>query len=98
MNVNSDTNLPEGDDQKLSLSYKTTLFEHAPLAAPEDDSDDLAEYATVKDVYGLDGVIGSAPDPNMFGFGQDPANKGGKLRHRRDKGQSIKKSLESSPI
>lgn len=92
MNVNSDNNLQEGDNNKFPIRNQATLFEYAPLAAPEDDSDDLAEYAQVKDVYGLDGVVGStAPDPTIFNFPQDVlANKSNsKSRHRRDKGQSI---------
>lgn len=92
MNVNSDNNMQEGDNKKFPIRNQATLFEYAPLAAPEDDSDDLAEYAQVKDVYGLDGVVGStAPDPTMFNFPQDVlANKSNsKSRHRRDKGQSI---------
>lgn len=92
MNVNSDNNMQEGDKKQFGITNQATLFEYAPLAAPEDDSDDLAEYAQVKDVYGLDGVVGStAPDPTMFNFPQDAtANKSNtKSRHRRDKGQSI---------
>lgn len=92
MNVNSDNNMPEGD-KKISKKQKSTfLKQHAPLAVPEDDSDDLAEYAQVKDVYGLDGVVGStAPDSAMFQFSHDgSSNKSvGKSRHRRDKGQSM---------
>lgn len=89
MNVNSDNNMQEGD-KKLGISSKASLFHHAPLAAPEDDSDDLAEYAQVKDVYGLDGVVGSiGPDPNLFNYPHDMTpNKSSKSRHRRDKGQS----------
>lgn len=89
MNVNSDSNMQEGD-KKLGISSKASLFEHAPLAAPEDDSDDLAEYAQVKDVYGLDGVVGSTgPDPNLFNYPHDMApNRFNKPRHRREKGQS----------
>lgn len=89
MNVSSDNNMPEGDNKKLGVLNKRSLFEHAPLAAPEDDSDDLA-YAQVKDVYGLDGVVGSAPDPNMFNYTHDSStSKSSKLRHRREKsGQS----------
>lgn len=96
MNVNSDNNMPEGDNKrKFKLnSKKITLYDNAPLAAPEDDSDDLAEYAQVKDVYGLDGVIGStAPDSAIFNFSHDGSSStnksNSKLRHRRDKGQSI---------
>lgn len=97
MNVNSDNNMQEGDkNKKIVKTNQATLFEYAPLAAPEDDSDDLAEYAQVKDVYGLDGVVGStAPDPTMFNFPQDgTANKSNtKSRHRRDKGQSTAISI-----
>lgn len=91
MNVSSDNNMPEGDNRKFSsVLNKRSLFEHAPLAAPEDDSDDLAEYAQVKDVYGLDGVVGSVPDPNMFNYPNDTStSKSSKMRHRREKsGQS----------
>lgn len=91
MNVSSDNNMPEGDNTKFSsVANKRSLFEHAPLAAPEDDSDDLAEYAQVKDVYGLDGVVGSVPDPNMFNYSHDTStSKSTKMRHRREKsGQS----------
>lgn len=96
MNVNSDNNMQEGDNKKFGINNKATLFEHAPLAAPEDDSDDLAEYAQVKDVYGLDGVVGSTvPDSSMFNFPHDNAsnksNNSKTTRHRRDKGQSINK-------
>lgn len=103
MNVSSDNNMPEGDNKKLGVLNKRSLFEHAPLAAPEDDSDDLAEYAQVKDVYGLDGVVGSAPDPNMFNYTHDTStSKSSKLRHRREKsGQSkfhINKYKRSSTL
>lgn len=99
MNVNSDNNMQEGDkktNKKISKkipSKKSTLYKHAPLAAPEDDSDDLAEYAQVKDVYGLDGVVGSQqPDPTIFNFSHDGSSStsksNSKMRHRRDKGTS----------
>lgn len=89
MNVSSDNNMQEGDNKNFGVLNKRSLFDHAPLAAPEDDSDDLAEYAQVKDVYGLDGVVGSAPDPNLFNFPHDTStSKSSKLRHRREKGQS----------
>lgn len=100
MNVNSDTNLQEGDNtNKKNLkkipSKKSTLLKHAPLAAPEDDSDDLAEYAQVKDVYGLDGVVGThqqTNDPQLFSFMHDGSSStsksNSKMRHRRDKGPS----------
>lgn len=106
MNVNSDNNLQEGDNTNQKHSKKTTTSKssttlynnkHAPLAAPEDDSDDLAEYAQVKDVYGLDGVVGSGhaqhpSDPTLFSFmydGSSPTSKSNsKMRHRRDKGPS----------
>lgn len=54
MTVNSDTNLPEGDDKHFRVHKKkgSMFYDHAPLAAPEDDSDDLAEYAQIKDPYG----------------------------------------------
>lgn len=81
--------MQEGDNKNFGVLNKRSLFDHAPLAAPEDDSDDLAEYAQVKDVYGLDGVVGTAPDPNLFNFPHDTAtSKSSKLRHRREKGQS----------
>lgn len=105
MNVNSDNNMQEGDKSKPTKSKK--LFKNstkkstsksktknsAPLAAPEDDSDDLAEYAQVKDVYGLDGVVGSTgPDPAIFNFTHDgnssTSKSNSKTRHRRDKGPS----------
>ncbi|XP_055846391.1 rho GTPase-activating protein 190 isoform X8 [Episyrphus balteatus] len=53
MNVSSDTNLAEGDNKNvLNLNNKSSIFDHAPLAAPEDDSDEMAEYAQIKNVYG----------------------------------------------
>lgn len=104
MNVNSDNNMQEGDKNKnkkskiLKNSTKKTPSKSktktsAPLAAPEDDSDDLAEYAQVKDVYGLDGVVGSTgPDPTIFNFTHDgtssTSKSNSKTRHRRDKGPS----------
>lgn len=103
MNVNSDNNMQEGDktkNKKISKNStkkstsKSKTKNSAPLAAPEDDSDDLAEYAQVKDVYGLDGVVGSTgPDPTIFNFthhdGTSSTSKSNsKTRHRRDKGPS----------
>lgn len=102
MNVNSDNNMQEGDNNNkkniIKKSTKKSTFKSklnaAPLAAPEDDSDDLAEYAQVKDVYGLDGVVGSSgPDPAIFNFAHDGSSStsksNSKTRHRRDKGPSI---------
>lgn len=89
MNVSSDNNMQEGDNKKLGVLNKRSLFDHAPLAAPEDDSDDLAEYAQVKDVYGLDGVVGSTPDSNMFNYPHDTStSKSSKLRHRASREKS----------
>lgn len=104
MNVNSDNNMQEGDKNKTKKSklfknstkktpIKSKTKTSAPLAAPEDDSDDLAEYAQVKDVYGLDGVVGSTgPDPTIFNFTHDgtssTSKSNSKTRHRRDKGPS----------
>lgn len=83
MNVNSDHN-PEGEDKKFRVYNKAFKFENAPLAAPEDDSDDLAEYAQVKDEYGNDLV-----EQNMYTFPHDGTPNKSKIRHRRDnKGQS----------
>lgn len=83
MNVNSDHN-PEGEDKKFRVYNKAFKFENAPLAAPEDDSDDLAEYAQVKDEYGNDMV-----EQNMYTFPHDGTPNKSKIRHRRDnKGQS----------
>lgn len=103
MNVNSDTNAAEGDETKtLGVCNKSTIFDHAPLAAPEDDSDDCGEYAQVKDVYGgsggggggIGGVSGIGDDLNndqMYSFPPNDStpNKSGKVRHRREKGQSM---------
>lgn len=83
MNVSSDHN-PEGEDKKFRVNNKAFKFENAPLAAPEDDSDDLAEYAQVKDEYGNDMV-----EQNMYTFPHDGTPNKSKIRHRRDnKGQS----------
>lgn len=83
MNVNSDHN-PEGEDKKFRVYNKAFKFENAPLAAPEDDSDELAEYAQVKDEYGNDMV-----EQNMYTFPHDGTPNKSKIRHRRDnKGQS----------
>lgn len=83
MNVNSDHN-PEGEDKKFRVYNKGFKFDNAPLAAPEDDSDDLAEYAQVKDEYGNDLV-----EQNMYTFPHDGTPNKSKIRHRRDnKGQS----------
>jgi len=86
MNVNSDNgsdNLPsKGEDDKLR--NKSSIFDHAPLAAPEDDSDDQVEagYAQVKDGYGED--VGNE---QMYTFPHDTTPNKSKLRHRREKGQ-----------
>lgn len=63
-----------------------------------DDSDDLAEYAQVKEVYPqhqqqmLDGTAG-ANDPQgiMYPYPHDATtpNKANKLRHRRDANKSM---------
>lgn len=82
MNVTGEN--PEGEDDKnLGVCNKSAIFDHAPLAAPEDDSDDLAEYAQVN--------LGASD----FSFPHDTApgklqlGTSTKLRHRRDnKGQS----------
>ncbi|XP_055303708.1 rho GTPase-activating protein 190 isoform X10 [Sitodiplosis mosellana] len=111
MNVNSDNNMQEGDKSrnkklfrnstKKSTSKSKTSKTSAPLAAPEDDSDDLAEYAQVKDVYGLDGVVGSTgPDPTIFNFTHDgtssTSKSNSKTRHRRDKGPKYSESDSES--
>lgn len=106
MNVNSDNNMQEGDTScssnnrklsknsstKKSNTSKSKTKHSAPLAAPEDDSDDLAEYAQVKDVYGLDGVVGSTTGSTFFshdGTSTSTTSKSNsKTRHRRDKGPS----------
>lgn len=71
MNVNSDTNMPEGEhDKKFHVTNKSSIFDHAPLAAPEDDSDDV-EYAQVKDVYGHEyagGSVGVVGADQMYTF------------------------------
>lgn len=86
MNVNSDNNMPEGDEKKFGVSNKASIFDHAPLAAPEDDSDDV-EYAQVKDVYGHE--FGGAGGDQMYTFPHDSTPNKTKPRHRRDnKGQS----------
>lgn len=106
MNVNSDNNMQEGDTScssknkklsknsstKKSNTSKSKTKHSAPLAAPEDDSDDLAEYAQVKDVYGLDGVVGPTTGSTFFshdGTSTSTTSKSNsKTRHRRDKGPS----------
>lgn len=102
MNVNSDNNMQEGDKcsssknkilskncpTKKSNTSKSKTKHSAPLAAPEDDSDDLAEYAQVKDVYGLDGVVGSTFNFSHDGTSTSTSKSNSKTRHRRDKGQS----------
>lgn len=93
MNVNSDTNLAEGDNNKKHLGInnssntcnKATIFDHnAPLAAFEDDSDDMVEYAQVKDVYGDEG---NNVD-QMYTLPHDMTPSKSKTRHRREKEQS----------
>ena len=104
MNVNSDTNMPEGEgDKNLCSNNKATsmFFDNAPLAAPEDDSDDLAEYAQVKEVYGTDGVL--LNEQNMYTFPHDAstpnksstttATNNNKLRHRRDNNKSLQSNI-----
>lgn len=89
MNVNSD-NMPEGDEKNFGLNNKASMFfDNAPLAAPEDDSDDLAEYAQVKEVYGNDGGVGGV---GTFGHDGSTPNKA-KLRHRRDNNKSLQSNL-----
>lgn len=99
MNVNSD-NMPEGDEKmKIRVNNKGSKFyDHAPLAAPEDDSDDLAEYAQVKEVYGNDGVggVGGAGGPNednMYTFPHDTTPNKSKIRHRRDNNKSLQSNI-----
>lgn len=106
MNVNSD-NMPEGDDKHFRVHNKGSMFyDHAPLAAPEDDSDDLAEYAQVKDPFG-DGNVGigggsgisasgGCPnDPNMYPFPPHDTtpNKSKQIRHRRDNNKSLQSNV-----
>lgn len=101
MNVNSD-NMPEGDQKKLGVNNKGSMFyDHAPLAAPEDDSDDLAEYAQVKDVYGNEGVGsggvgiggGGPNEQNMYTFPHDTTPNKSKIRHRRDNNKSLQSNI-----
>lgn len=87
MNVNSDTNLAEGDNKKvIDISNKSSIFDHAPLAAPEDDSDELAEYAQIKEVYSGGGDQGN--NDQMYPMPHDLTPSKSKSRHRRDKEQS----------
>ncbi|XP_037027323.1 rho GTPase-activating protein 190 isoform X6 [Bradysia coprophila] len=59
---------------------------------PEDDSDDLAEYAQVKDEYGNDLV-----EQNMYTFPHDGTPNKSKIRHRRDnKGQKYSETDSES--
>uniref|UniRef100_A0A7G3AVT8 Putative rho gtpase-activating protein 5 n=1 Tax=Lutzomyia longipalpis TaxID=7200 RepID=A0A7G3AVT8_LUTLO len=87
MNVNSDG----GIDGRICNSThaknpKGSIFDHAPLAAPEDDSDNLAEagYSQVKEVY-QGGDTGSIDDQQMFNYTLDSTPNKSKLRHRREK-------------
>ena len=101
MNVNSDTNLAEGDKSKykiqsaLGYNNKTKIFDHAPLAAPEDDSDEMAEYAQIKDVYGDEGnndqIATSYPT-----MPHDLIPSKSKPRHRRDNKEQSKSFFSSS--
>ncbi|XP_055914651.1 rho GTPase-activating protein 190 isoform X15 [Eupeodes corollae] len=68
MNVSSDTNLAEGDNKNvLNLNNKSSIFDHAPLAAPEDDSDEMAEYAQIKNAYGDEEYSESDSDSSSSG-------------------------------
>ncbi|XP_059615371.1 rho GTPase-activating protein 190 isoform X3 [Phlebotomus argentipes] len=89
MNVNSDGGI---DGRKCGwereLKARGSIFDHAPLAAPEEDSDDLAEagYSQVKEVYPVGGG-GSVDDQQMYNYALDTTPNKSKLRHRREKEQ-----------
>ncbi|XP_055914648.1 rho GTPase-activating protein 190 isoform X12 [Eupeodes corollae] len=93
MNVSSDTNLAEGDNKNvLNLNNKSSIFDHAPLAAPEDDSDEMAEYAQIKNAYGDEGN-----NDQIYNLPYDlTPSKSSKSRHRRDKEQKYSESDSDS--
>ncbi|XP_055713098.1 rho GTPase-activating protein 190 isoform X4 [Phlebotomus papatasi] len=98
MNVNSDGG---NDGRKVGRERekkpKGSIFDHAPLAAPEDDSDELAEagYSQVKEVY-PGGGSGSVDDQQLYNYALDTTPNKSKLRHRREKEQQNTDSESSS--
>lgn len=72
-------------------SNKSTneFYDHAPLAAPEDDSDDNlddeAHYSQINENNFA--IINQTSNNQLFTFSNDTTTNKSKLRHRRDKGQ-----------
>lgn len=74
-------------------SNKSTkeFYDHAPLAAPEDDDsddnliDDEAHYSQINENQFA--LINQTSNNQLFTFSHDPTTNKSKLRHRRDKGQ-----------
>lgn len=92
MNVNSD-NVLEGDKSNKLFGFsinkiKPKLFpNHAPLARPEDDSDEIGEYAQVKEIYPTKPEDGN---DLAYQYSQDATPNKTKSRIRREKDQQGK--------
>lgn len=88
MNIGENPDKEKKIKSSKKLSASQTL-EHAPLAAPEDDSEDYeeAEYEQINDAFS-DAVNNVAS--HLFTYQQDQNSTKSKLRQRREKEQQSK--------
>lgn len=86
----NENNIQKGEKGEIIImeSNKSTkeFYDHAPLAAPEDDSDE-AHYSQINENNVVASSLNQTSNNQFYTFSNDQTttNKN-KLRHRRDKG------------